>query len=92
MMSKVIWKYSLDVTDGEQDIVIPQTAQVAHARMSPEIKAIDIWFIHSPYHAIPFPRKFRVVGTGHPIRDKEEHVITCDDGVFMWHIVEVVKR
>lgn len=30
---------------------------------------------------------FRVFGTGHPIPPRAFHVATCQDGVFVWHLI-----
>lgn len=34
-------------------------------------------------------RRFRIIGTGHLIPDRGQYVGTCDDGRFVWHVIEL---
>jgi len=35
-------------------------------------------------------RRFSVVGTGHPIAENGHYIGTCDDGPFVWHVLELI--
>jgi len=35
-------------------------------------------------------RRFSVVGTGRPIHENGSYIGTCDDGPFVWHVLELI--
>lgn len=34
-------------------------------------------------------RAFKVIGTGHKIKKEAEHILSCFDRIFVWHLYEI---
>lgn len=66
---KQIWKYSLEMTD-IAEVVMPFGAEVLSAVNQHGI--LCIWAMVDPNEQNRITRRFRIIGTGHPIEDKEQ--------------------
>lgn len=83
---KTIYKYALHLIDGMQDVVLPECADIVHFGADP-IGQISIWAevdTRAPHEV----RNFAIVGTGHTIPDGAEHMASCIQGPFVWHLYE----
>lgn len=90
MKLKTIWKYLLNVTDGDQELQLPVGAKIFSVDSQRGI--LCIWALVDPDEDLE-KRVFRVHGTGHPIADSEKlkFLGTCvvlNDSL-VWHIFEV---
>lgn len=81
-----VWKYIVDITDGDQDINIPAGAKLVH--VGPHGKRIGLWFEIDTQEKHSTIRSFRVFGTGHPI-ESGRHVGTVIIIPFVWHVYEM---
>ena len=87
-MSATIWKYPLRLSE-LQDIEMPVGAHILH--VAEQFGTLCMWAIVDPL-AEKRPRRFAIVGTGHPAPDDVDtiHVgsAVCDGGRFVWHVFE----
>ena len=85
---KTIWKYEFEVNDNFI-LSMPMRAKVLHIECQGRTPCI--WAIGDP-SAEKTKRKFRVVGTGHPISDDTllSFVGTFQQPPFVWHVFEVL--
>lgn len=85
-MTRVIWKFSLRVTD-EQTIAMSAGAKIQF--VDTQHGSVCLWAeVEAP---LPTENRiFRIHGTGHNnITDNEVYVGSCQMGQFVWHIYEV---
>lgn len=66
-MTKTIWKYSFDIDD-EFVLEMPEGARVLHVAM--QGRQSCLWAVISPERS-KVKRRFSIVGTGHPMPDRE---------------------
>lgn len=84
-MSKVIWKYPLEVTD-RQEVPMPAEAQFLHVGL--QNGQVCVWALVDPskeMETVPI----HIVGTGNPMppdNDWAYHLGTVQQGPFVWHI------
>jgi hypothetical protein len=88
-MGFTIWKQVLNVVDVQQEIMLPAGAEILCARDQQE--QICIWFRCDP-DAPKSPRRFAIVGTGHPAPSQQESrylgTASLLGGQFMFHVFE----
>lgn len=85
-MKMLIHKYELIITDGVQDILMPESANVLSVGVQRD--AICVWVMVDADTPL-VTHKFRVVGTGwimDPEYEYGEFVSTVLDGSFVWHV------
>lgn len=82
---RTVWKFSLRLVDGWQVVDMPLDA--IPVRFGMQGDSPQLWAMVDTDKPSE-PRRFAVVGIGHPIPDGGEHVGTCDHGVFVWHLFE----
>lgn len=81
-----VWKYEFEINDELQRKPMPRGAHIIH--VAPLDGLICVWALVEE-RAHTDIRRFRVVGTGHPINlQKECHVGTCVMTPFVWHLFE----
>lgn len=87
---RTVWKFPLRIEDSYQHVPMPDAAAILHAEM--QHGRLCLWALVDDSHANE-DRVFRVFGTGHDTAmDKIAHVSTVQDGPFMWHVFEVLRR
>jgi len=87
---KKIFKYEIPISDC-WEITMPKGAKILTFQTQNE--APCIWVLVDPERSQE-KRKFRVVGTGHEINEKDEkleYIGTCQmmAGVLVWHLFEI---
>ncbi len=86
MTEKAVWKYALEVADGEQSISMPKAAKILC--VAEQHGDICLWALVRP--AAPAEtRKFVVYGTGFPVGSGEAYVGSAQISPFVWHVFEV---
>ncbi len=101
--SLFIYKYPFPVTDhitimmpAGAKILTVQTQQHGNDSMNKDGEQGCIWALVAP-DAIPGPREFRLVGTGHPIDPEEaeylDYIGTFQmlEGKLVFHLFEIIK-
>lgn len=85
-MSKTIWKFLLELTDG-QVLMIPEGAEVLTVQLQNGEPCL--WAIVNPEHG-PEPRRFEIHRTGNPIAAFAErrYIATFQQPPFVWHVFE----
>lgn len=84
-MTQTIWKYTLEINDHDQCVVMPLSSTV----LKTHIKGSDIylWALVHPEQQQE-KRHFRVFGTGHAIPLTYTYLDTVQSPPFVWHIFE----
>ncbi|GAA5513631.1 3'-5' exoribonuclease [Deinococcus carri] len=83
----VIFKYSLSHGPG-QVLELPQGATPVHVDVQGD--TLQLW-VRQPQcpEGGTTPRTFRVVATGQPFPATAHHIGTCQQGPYVWHVVEL---
>ena len=96
MNTRKVYKYEIKIRDDLQELLIPSGAQLLHVDEQEGDWAnakIELWALVDPES--PFTtRRFRVYGTGHPIRDVDmAYVGTAQHRTtgLVWHVFEKVN-
>lgn len=84
---KTVYKFPVQITD-RQDILMPAGAQIVHAGLDPS-GGTCLWALVDP-DKLPELRHIAVTGTGTPVPDGVIHRGSLTDGIFVWHIWEVL--
>lgn len=84
-MSRRMFKYPLDLTDGDQIIKTHGDAVARHVAM--QNGTLCVWIECEPGEP-ETEKRFRVHGTGHPIEDGYSWRGTTEDRQFVWHVYE----
>jgi hypothetical protein len=84
--SMKVFKYPLTF-DSVSVVSMIVDAKVIH--VASQNGVVTLWAI-VPNSAFVEPRRFRILGTGHelPLEIALEHVGSCLDGSFVWHVFE----
>lgn len=82
-----VWKFTLELSDGAQQLSMPTGASVVHFAMQGDTPC---FWAHVHPSAPKETRFFAVHGTGHPIADDRVHRGTCQHGQYVWHLFESV--
>ena len=82
---KTIWKYPLDLLDGQQVLKMPKGAKILSIDIQGGLPTL--WAEVDP-EANPEARYFQVHGTGHPISNGSAFVGSAVGVPFVWHIYE----
>lgn len=82
---KTIWKYPLNLSDGQQVHKMPKGGTVLCVHMQYGLPTL--WAEVDPDEAME-PRYFQVHGTGHPVANGGVFVGTAVGNHFVWHIYE----
>lgn len=98
-----VWKFELDLIDGDQHVKLPRFATVLSFGAGPDGAPVlwaqvgvadedkTDWFDKPDRYET---RTFRVHGTGHPIPDSDRlqfrDTVVTSGGALVWHIFEVV--
>lgn len=89
-VSRVMWKFTLEATDGWQYVEMPEEAVIRHTAMQGALMAF--WAearVPTRIGAVSrVKRAFIVTGTGHSVPEDVVHVGTVLDGAFVWHLWE----
>lgn len=91
-MSIKIFKYPIPNYQGRAARVeLPEGSDVLRFARDPNGQGLAIWALVSP-DAPTVPRDFEVFGTGHEIGNmtNKRYIGTCDDGPFVWHLIEIL--
>lgn len=101
MKNHTIWKFSLVVRDGPQEVAMPRRAIILDCFQQDPLQECDgliqFWALVNPNMLLEI-RTFRIYGTGHPIADEQvdqlAHIATVPmlDGKLIWHVFEIVTR
>lgn len=91
MMYKKIFKYPLNASSVEQIIQMPYDAQILDVQI--QGGNLFLWAIVDPAKD-NLTYKFHVFGTGwalpYRFSNRYKHLKTVQDGVFVWHVFEVI--
>ncbi len=82
-----IWKYELPAM--KVTLSMPEGAVVRH--VAPQGSTVCLWAEVPEKTAVTVTRKFETYGTGHDIPEGSRWVATWQQGVFVWHLYEVVS-
>lgn len=86
-MSKAVWKYPLEIADG-QNLMMPEGAEILTAQMQGGI--LSLWALVNP--EAPMQRRvIEILGTGNPASDVERKYIATAQmagGLLIWHVFE----
>lgn len=86
---RTVFKYSIAIEDGWQDIPLPESAAIVHFDYQADAPLNTLRFWAEVNTNAPIEeRKFAIVGTGHPIPDGGVYMATCMAGSFVWHLYE----
>jgi hypothetical protein len=90
-MSHTVWKYPLPPTDVFA-VDLPAGAEVLHVEQQRD--TVCMWALVDPDQPLVRHRRFRLVGTGHPIpepTDARQHVgsFLVRGGAFVFHLFEL---
>ena len=94
-MSKVIYKYILDVDDGINEISLPKGSEVVGCIFQEDIDKASIYVLHDskPILCDIEKRLFKIYATGETIDSNiEEYVGKFEVGKLVFHILELSKR
>lgn len=84
-MKHRIWKYTFEIADSFF-LSLPAGARILHAEC--QQGAPTLWALVDPDAELR-ARKFRIIGTGHPIDQKGlTHIATFQQQPFVWHLFE----
>lgn len=83
---KKIYKYVLDVKDGDQELKIPHSGRIVH--VGKQNSQICLWVEFNGYTLPAQKRYFNVFGTGHHIPSEFGHIGTVQMDSFVWHVYE----
>lgn len=83
----VIYKYNLIVGE-EKEMYLDKDAKIV--RFSKQGVYLCMWVkLDENADSDDCPmRYFTIVGTGHSFDDDYEYIDSCEDGVFVWHLLE----
>lgn len=83
---RTVWKYPIKFGD-TIELIMPFGAQIL--KFDTQDGVLMIWAL--VYDSVALQtRRFRLVGTGHPLPDYGlVHIGTCFHGPFVWHLFEV---
>ena len=79
---RIVYKYALDQTHK-----IPHSANLVHAGRDPQ-GDLCAWFDVDTSNSTETV-SFQVIGTGQEVPYGARHIITTNDGPFMWHFYAV---
>ncbi len=85
--NRVVWKYTLPHNGATFNL--DKEAKVVHVGV--QDGALCIWIEHDPEQGGDHVHDFTVVGTGHPVPEFMNHVGSCFQGPFVWHIYRKVR-
>lgn len=95
-MARKVFKYTITVTDGPQQLHIPVGASLVHVGSKTD-GFIDIWVVVDESSLDnTASRTFQVFGTGHPIPEDAQYCgtsiqggnVSLHNGTFVWHLFE----
>lgn len=80
---KTVWKYQFATV--QDDVVIPANARIVH--VGEQGGKVTVWaeVVANPV-GVGYARYLVIVGTGHPIPDRWEHVGTVVQPPWVWHV------
>jgi hypothetical protein len=83
-----IWKYTLEITDDDQEFNMPLGARIVY--VANQYETFCLWAVVDP-NAPTHKRYFRVHGTGHDVDPKLAYVgsIMIKGGALVFHAFEV---
>ena len=84
---KTIWKFLIGST-GPCDIDVPTGCELVHVDRDPATGLMAFWAEVEP-DVGKSPRRFKIVGTGHPIPKGAAHRGTMIQGDYVWHLYEL---
>lgn len=89
---RTIYKYTLDLHNAETwDIKVHEDAKIlmvhTQSYTPPYGTGIRIWFETDDSRPI-VTRHFFIVGTGYEVKENSNHVGSCIDGPWVWHVYE----
>lgn len=89
-MSLTVWKFPLALdAKGRAEVKMPAPAAIIDTAFDADGN-LCVWAEVRPSEPL-VTRRLAVVGTGHDIPDNGAHVGSVIDGMFVWHIYEVVE-
>lgn len=81
---KTVWKFPV----GLEPSMVPLGHRVVHVAMQGADLCVWAEVEDDPQRPM-VAVQWRVIGTGHPVPAVGEHVGSCLDGAFVWHVYEV---
>lgn len=81
---KTIYKYEI-----QPEIALPAASKIVYAAIDNKNMRPTIWVELNPNEPSTERRKFEIFGTGHEIPLMAEHIMSYQEGPFVWHIYEV---
>ena len=92
-----VHKFPLSMKAGIQEVQMPGAARIL--KIDLQHGEPMIWALVNDGIRILEPRKFIVIGTGHPLldgcmadADNYRHIDTVQAGHFVWHFFEIVEE
>lgn len=87
---KTVYKYKIPL-GVSVSVILPVGAKPVFTAVQEDEPTL--WFEHSVHGMFKTEmRRFKVFGTGMDIPDKWNHVGSCTDGVFVWHVYEFTEN
>lgn len=84
-----IWKITRPVND-RVTFTFPAPAKILHVACE-QPTTVSAWAEVDPESAETIEQAFVIVGTGHPLPERGEHVATAVAPPFVWHIYEATR-
>lgn len=94
------FRYELAINDEPQELPAGKILHLTEYRkknITGERQRIEVWVeitLDGPDFtgSITNTQHVQVIGTGHPIPDGSEHLASCLDGPFVWHLYQVKEK
>ncbi len=65
-------------------LILPTNAKIV--RFAAQGGGLFIWAESKTYNTMYENVDLMAIGTGHDIHDAAEHIASCEDGAFIWHL------
>ncbi len=89
-MARQVWKFPL-LSTGPMWIEMPIGATIVLVDADPATGLLAFWAEGEPIDATE-DRRFKIVGTGHPIPDQGMHRGSKVIGALVWHLYEIPEK
>lgn len=83
---KTIWKFTTEIEDRPR-LMLPAGARILSCAIEQPGQTFNLW-AEVDTAAPREERRFRVIGTGHPLDNVGPFIGTIQDPPFVWHIYE----
>lgn len=86
-MIQTVFKYQLGFSAANH-ITMPKGAKIAMVAM--QTGSVTMWAVVPIEFTETETRDFVVAGTGHPVEGNAEHIGSCVDNAYVWHVFEML--